>query len=579
MFGAQANEKNVESIKELNNTLPLLKPVVEYSAVSDVINGKYQFSIEGIGNAVKNSRVTETLEIMSTAVSEKYGDKFSSVADKFGEFLNELGIESNEENIRASKILSRNDMEINIDNITEVKNTDMKITRIYDELHPKIACSMLKDGIDVMNANLNELLDYIEKHKEKYGQTNRDKIAQYMLEAQETGKLNEEDRTAVTAVYRMLNIIDRFGAAAIGANIKQDKKMTLGNLMEAEKNFERIKSGRGFDKKADGMSENISAAQNSIRSVINAALIRGKSYEENIADKMTEKASPENMSRLMSEKDIFSMSMEEITNELDDENKVFYSQAEKQEIKERTAQLKNVGEDIIGWLKENDIPLTVNNAENISEIMRDSAKSRIEDLRKILEKRGYELGKSISDSDLSGYSGEYAQEIKDEIEDIEDEVMRDENIENINLILKQAAKTKMSVDFMQEYNDGEKMRIPIKLKSGEITNLNMFILNGNALRENDDINVLIGLRTSELGNVGAYLGIKNGETNIRISSDIEGGSEYLSRYSDELKNMLEEIGTKVGEMIFEKDEEKRLYDKNEARDRINEYDGKISVTV
>ncbi|MBR1738455.1 MAG: hypothetical protein IJ736_15860 [Firmicutes bacterium] len=401
-----------------------------------------------------------------------------------------------------------------------------------------------------------------------------------MLEAREAGQLNDEDKTAVTAVYRMLNIIDRYGAAAIGANIKQEKKMTLGNLMEAEKNFERLKSGKGFDKKADGMTgENISAAQNGIRSIINAALIRGKSYEENIADKIIENASPENMSKLMSENDIFSMDIEEIMNRLDKEVKVFYSQTEKREIRNRAAELKNIGEDVIGWLNENDIPLTMNNAENIAEIMKDSSKSRIEELRKMLEKRGYDLGRSITESDLSGYSDEYAQEIKDEIEDIEDDVMRGEDIENINLILKQAAKTKMSVDFMQEYNDGEKIRRPIKLKSGEITNLNMFILNGNALKENDDINVLIGLKTSELGNVGAYLNIKNGETNIRISSDIDGGSEYLSRYSDELKSMLEEIGAKVGEMIFERDNEKKLYDKNEARETINEYDGKISVTV
>ncbi|MDR1704117.1 MAG: DUF6240 domain-containing protein, partial [Clostridiales bacterium] len=76
-----------------------------------------------------------------------------------------------------------------------------------------------------------DTLEYIKAFGEEYGETPDDALARHIYAMEKSGKLDEESREALVAVYKMLHIIQNDGKG-LGAAVRSGEPLTLGRLLE-----------------------------------------------------------------------------------------------------------------------------------------------------------------------------------------------------------------------------------------------------------------------------------------------------------------------------------------------------------
>jgi hypothetical protein len=228
-----------------------------------------------IGGAHKAA--IEQYEAAQTQPMPRYGDSFTKVEAQFEHLLERLEIPVTNENVRAATILSRNSIDVTEANIATIKEIDIKLNSVMDRLTPPAAAQMIKEGIQPLDMHVDDMLNYIRKYDEVHGYDNNDKLAQHIMEMDRENTLTQEERAAMVAIYRMLNVIQKNGGAALGAVLKQDTPLTLQNLMDAAKIFDSNRHIHGaLDTKVDdnlGKLESVVRPPENIRAAIEKPLL------------------------------------------------------------------------------------------------------------------------------------------------------------------------------------------------------------------------------------------------------------------------------------------------------------------
>ncbi len=274
IMGAEPSAENIDKMQDLFSKMQTVAqtPNSAYTIVSDVINNNIDFSVEGMHKSAVNAKVFEDIEMFQTAPSQKYGDSFSKVDDQFSDLLASLDIEPTEANIKAAKILSRNEIDVTPENVLDAKIVDFKISEVFDRLHPIVAAKMIKEGLNPVDMHVDDVLEYTKQFENELGQTSRDKLSGYILDMDNKSAVAPEDREAIVAIYRMLSTIQKHGSASVGVTLKSDVDLTLGNLLEASKTFERTKKGQDMDFTVDddfGLLKDIVVPKENIRNILN----------------------------------------------------------------------------------------------------------------------------------------------------------------------------------------------------------------------------------------------------------------------------------------------------------------------
>lgn len=284
MTDTPPTDENIAKMERIYDQVNKLLPTT-YQAYHDIIQNKSDFTIDTVANAnsAAISKMLDDIETFATVPSAKYGDSFRATLNREIEgVLQDLNIDTTEQNIKAAKILSKTEIDVTEENLTEVKIIDTKIESISNRLHPVIAANMVKDGLNPTEMHVDEVLSYIDKFGDTYGDNLSDKIAKFILEMDDNKTLNPQERESMIAIYRLLNLAKKDESVAIGIALKSESELTLGNLMEASKYYKRTAARRedvdisiGDD---FGALEKLVTPQNSIRQILSSS----QSTPENI---------------------------------------------------------------------------------------------------------------------------------------------------------------------------------------------------------------------------------------------------------------------------------------------------------
>lgn len=575
LMGAEPSTENVERVQNLYDKINSFKPLTT-NVFSDIIKRETQFTIDGISKSLLATKAMEGYEVFLTMPNEKYGDSFSNVYSQFPSVLESLGIEPTEDNIRAASILSRNKMDINYENIMQVKVIDQKINYVQDRLHPYIAANIIKDGLNPLNMHVDEIISYIDSFNNEYGTNLKDKIAQHILDMDLTENLSKEDRASMIAIYRMLNEIQRNNGASLGLNIKSGQSPTLGHLLDSANYYTRTHGNFSYtDIYIDdnfGTIENYNIPENNIRNLlnstyqaptetnisrintllkndenVNAGMVNELTYNEMLLHSATEKLSTGVLKQLMDTNiDFLREPLPNLLHKLENfdiHNNIVNSSSILEDIKD----IVNFNPKVIHFLESNNIPPSIKNIQSVTHLYKKPG--YIGGILNTISERQKRISllDNIPKSPIE-YIGD-DEKIKNTLNNISD------NLENFifedtdNSLIKEIKLAQNAIKVQSFISSRqETFSLPIRLHD-KITNLNMFIPNG-IIPTNGNINIAISINTPKFGDISCYIKVYDENIELYLNSKDNTTLQLLKDTKGNLFSIFNDIGYNIDKIFY-----------------------------
>lgn len=194
------------------------------------------FASTGSGLKKKFDRAGQTYEAVGTQVRRDLGDSVSKAVNaSTKDILESLGLEATKANEDAVRILAVNSMDMTKDNIENVKDVYQTVQSLINNMTPQTALNMIKDNINPLKDDIKDLNNYIQKKNEvdNIDDTKVEKYSKFLYKLDKTDGISSEDREKFIGIYKMLNIFTKDAGAAVGALVKQNAQVTMGNLYTA----------------------------------------------------------------------------------------------------------------------------------------------------------------------------------------------------------------------------------------------------------------------------------------------------------------------------------------------------------
>ncbi|HCL02967.1 MAG TPA: hypothetical protein DHW61_11260 [Lachnoclostridium phytofermentans] len=259
---------------------------------------------------LKNAK--EAYEHLMTSPRADMGDSIKKAFGSVDSLLKEIQLDTTTANQRAVRILGYNNIEITQDNVLAMKAYDAKVSEVIEGLKPSVTASLIKDGVNPLTMNLDELSSTLKEHLKDNGTDSTDGFAKFLVELEANGEISPPERESYIGIYRLLHQIQKSDGAAIGAIVKAGGELNLKNLLTAVRSSkhgsmdERIDDDFGKLTKGAGYS-------NSITAQIDAAFYGEKLVRE-IQKEITPSALKEVMS--MSNTSVYDSTLEELSEKL-----------------------------------------------------------------------------------------------------------------------------------------------------------------------------------------------------------------------------------------------------------------------
>ena len=493
-----ADVQSAPHMEQIFRTIEEIRPSVFHinaNIQAKVFTQKVDFTLAGVHRAV------QAYEANATTPSSRYGDSFDLVTEQFKPLLSRLGIVPTAENIRAASILSRNEIDVALPAIEAVKSIDAKIAAVMDKLTPMIAAQLLKEGHKPLDMQMDEILAHIRKFENRHGYSGRDKIARYILEMDRSKALTPEERSGMIDVYRMLNLIQKNGAAALGLALKQDVPLTLGTLMEAAKYYDRHKKQMN-----DAVSKQVQAPL---------------SYTDLLADAVADKGSPEVLKKWMPE----DKPLEDV---LQQTTKAPPFEPSLDQAAQAVKQFAEAPPALIVMLQNAGILPTADNIKAARKLKEDTLTEALkeaefdEDLLELLAE-GADRKEAI-------------QKLRDVLEDaVPTEAVRE-------------AKSFLDIQYAIADEENSVFELPVQI-NGRFATLKLYTLNEKAVADGT-ARIFLSLTSDRLGTVQSFFTIEDNKINLQFAVESPAARIRLEANQDILAAFLQEAGYDIGEISF-----------------------------
>ena len=315
-FGSNASQSAAQRATVFSDTMDAVRslPGMPISLVGDLLNRQESMNAEaslqitlseytelGKRRIQHYEAVNERYETMMTMPREDLGDNIQEAFDRAESLLKGLGIEASEDNLRATRILGYNRMEITTDNMNAVNEAYHTVSSITQRMTPGAVLQMIRDGVNPMRLSMEELdarLGAVTDNPEKY--------SEFLVRMEQKGEVTQQERESFIGIYRMLHQIGKRDGAAIGSVVAQRAELNFTNLLSAV----RSQRDSGMDVSVDDAFGGVeSKVVNDIEEQIRTAFYRSaredmieagnapvEIYEELIADQVS--VTPDNVQGL-----------------------------------------------------------------------------------------------------------------------------------------------------------------------------------------------------------------------------------------------------------------------------------------
>ena len=239
LFQGETEQINEQRAAWYEDTLTLTK---ELAAMPAALSGKISasktpFTLEALhqeGSILqsKYDKAGESYEALMTAPRKDMGDSIQKAFRNVDDILKDLGLETNDSNRRAVRILGYNNMEITQDSIQSVKEADMQVTGVIRRMTPATTLQMIREQINPLDMNLDELEEYLNEQDKDTG-SDAEKFSTYLHKLDQSHAITEDEREAYIGIYRLFRQIEKTDGAAIGSVVASGAEMNFKNMLSA----------------------------------------------------------------------------------------------------------------------------------------------------------------------------------------------------------------------------------------------------------------------------------------------------------------------------------------------------------
>ena len=512
------------------------------------------------------NQAADYYEASATEVRRDLGDSLRKAFGNVDNILRDMNLSASEENRRAVRILGYNQMEITNESVKEVKATDLTVSRALENLKPGVVCEMIKAGLNPLDMTMEELLqssqeiiDTMEVSSEE------EKYYEFLWRLEQENGITDEEREGFIGVFRLIHQVNKSDGAAIGMLLDQGVDVTMRNLLMATRNAKHTNREYTIDDDfggIEGFNKDSLNIEQQIEMSIQSVSMR------NVESKIT----PQKMMQFNSESEYMSLTPEQLSNRLDAMESNSDLSTKEQQLNETYAKMRReevlesfkADRQVVEYLEANDIPLTSNNLNAITQLMTDRNSMYRTLLNKAArrqvgldrdgsyasevgmeeEDRPKTLEEEVDDI-IANLIHEYGESVKTPEDMAEAERRLEEIAENVmkNMIVEEDVSTidvrGMHLVQTQLTTLGEVSRrsenyvVPIMV-ADEVGNLNLKIVRGKEEKGLVDI----AFNMEKTGTVTASFRYEAGEFIGEVNCDRENTRELLERHHEALNRSI-----------------------------------------
>ena len=232
---AEAVEKyrNYQRVNDVAAELPGLPADV----VGGLSRGRDSMSLEDFhreGRVLQDTyeKAQASYETLMTTPSRELGDSIQKAFANVDDILKDLGLALTDENRRAVRILGYNRMEMTLDNLEAVREADRQVQHIVEQLTPAATLKMIRDGINPLEKNFEELEQYFEGLPVEY-KKEAENYSRFLYGLEKNNEITPEERESFIGIYRLVRQIEKADGAAVGTLVNSQAELHFSNLLSA----------------------------------------------------------------------------------------------------------------------------------------------------------------------------------------------------------------------------------------------------------------------------------------------------------------------------------------------------------
>lgn len=509
------NETDSIETELFNNTYNMM---TSFSALPNAVIGQIytqeiSFTVTEVyssGMALKSGyeAALTSYETLGTEVRRDLGDSYAKAFSNVDSILEDIGMDINGANQRAVRILGYNSIEISVESVTSVREIASELDYLIDNMTPKTAMHLIKNGINPLEDNIRDVNANLERINEEIGK-DEENMGKFLWNLEKKGEVSAQEKDDYIELYRILNMISKNDGNVIGRVLNNGQELTLKNLYSAYKS-----------KKAGDFDYSVSDDY-------------AVTYAKRSLTKFMENAGA--LTEIMENGEPADMSLEAMLDIASKETSDYEAEAKKYE-------------DIIN-LTSTELDSIVRNldSQSVTNIAAYMNMTNTKEFQKKLEKY---------------------RDVDEVVEEISAELENGENIEELDKKYEKLAKlgenisneVKNQTDISYEKLQGALlMRDTLRLMAGnakrnsyfipmdiagEITNIHLTIKNGEAELNN----VSISMENEVLGRISSVFTVRSNTVEGHIAVDKEETASMISKNVKVFSTSVSSLGIAVGEI-------------------------------
>lgn len=527
---------------------------------------------------VRLDKAGETYEALMTIPRSDLGDSIKKAFRNVPDILEDLGIEDNEANRRAVRILSYNQMEINKDSIQEIKAWDSKVNNLLDGLKPAVTVELIKRNINPLEVTIDTLTNEVRSIQQEIGVKDEEKYSEYLWKLEHSQGISAQERESYIGIYRLLNNVEKTDGAAIGAVLNNGMEPTLKNLLSAV----RSRRAAGMDVSVDdsfGTLSDLSFLNTRITDQVETSFheqadssgnqeanTKGASntdtaeqaaYYQGVLERIFSAISPAKLNSLLKDgiDGLMDMTLEKLQDNLEqaiEDNKTDMEYAA--HMTEKLQEIARTSVEAIDFLKSYQIEPTIKNIM-AANVFNTNGKSFFKNFDKNADNEydGLLTGFTEAIEDADTLQSKYEQ-TEEKVKALIDDEYKNQVEEETSTKVDYLRLLSSGIELARKLSRQECYQIPIVIGE-QVATINLTLLKGTA----DNGKITINMSSETRGRLEGEITVKDDTIKGFILCDSKDGLETMETAKEQMTAEYEQMGLEVKQLTFGYDKKAGLH--------------------